>query len=101
MAIKFFAKESIDLDFVKEAFNLLKEPNRIKILSLLSKNKKLCVGEIEKALDLKQNLVSHHLSMFRRIGLVDSKREITKVYYMINKDNYKKLKKMISGIFNI
>ena len=98
---KFFAKEPVDMDFVKEAFNLLKEPNRINILSLLSKNKKLCVCEIEKELDLKQNLVSHHLSMLRRIWLVESKRDVTKVYYMINKDNYKKLKKMIASIFNI
>lgn len=101
MAIKFFSKESVDLDFVKEAFNLLKEPNRIRILSLLSKEKKMCVNEIEKALSMKQNLVSHHLSMFKRIGIVDTKRDITKVYYMINKDNYKKLKKNISAIFDL
>lgn len=101
MGNKFCVKDEDDMPLITECFNLLKEPNRIKILCLLSKNKKLCVCEIEKELDLKQNLVSHHLSMFKRIGLIESKREVTKVYYMINKDNYKRLKKIISTVFNI
>jgi DNA-binding transcriptional ArsR family regulator len=56
-----------NIDFLKESFNLLSEPNRIKILCLLGKNEKLCVCEIIEKLNLKQNLVSHHLSMFKRI----------------------------------
>lgn len=100
MSSKFFVKDSVDLEFMKESFNLLKEPNRIKILSILSKNKKLCVCELVKALELKQNLMSHHLSMFKRIWLIDSERDWTKIYYMINKENYKKLKKLVGSIFN-
>jgi DNA-binding transcriptional ArsR family regulator len=35
-----------DMDFLKEAFNILSEPNRIKIFCLLAKNDRLCVCEI-------------------------------------------------------
>jgi len=98
---KFCIKDSEDIDFISEAFNLLKEPNRIKILCILSKSKKLCVNELVDALDLKQNLVSHHLGMFKRIWLVESERDVTKVYYRIDKTNFKKLKKIVWNIFNL
>ena len=39
---------------------LLAEPNRLRILMLLARGEQ-CVCDIEAALDLPQNLVSHHL----------------------------------------
>lgn len=90
-------KESID--FLKEAFNILSEPNRIKIFCLLWEKKAMCVCEIVSALWLKQNLVSHHLSMFKRIWLVTSNRCCTNIYYSINQDVYKKLKTLVWNIF--
>jgi len=47
---KFCLSNIEDIDFLKEAFKILSEPNRIKILCLLSKSEKLCVCEIVKAL---------------------------------------------------
>lgn len=89
-----------NIDFLKESFNLLSEPNRIKILCLLWKNETLCVCEIIKALWIKQNLVSHHLSMFKRIWLFEQKKVGTNVYYSINKEVYDKLKTLVWNIFN-
>lgn len=91
-------KESVD--FLKEALKILSEPNRMKIFCLLWKNERLCVCEIEKALDLKQNLVSHHLSMFKRIWLVNTTRCCTNIYYSINKEVYERLKVLVWTIFN-
>lgn len=92
--------EQESIDFLKEAFNLLSDGNRIKILCLFGKNRELCVCEIVKALWVKQNLVSHHLSMFKRIGLFEQKKVGTSVYYSINKEVYGKLKALVWNIFN-
>jgi DNA-binding transcriptional ArsR family regulator len=89
-----------DIYFLKESFNILSEPNRIKILCLLAKNEKLCVCEIINVLWLKQNLVSHHLSMFKRIWLFKQEKVWTNVYYYINQEVYKKLKTLVWNIFN-
>ncbi|MDD4151495.1 MAG: metalloregulator ArsR/SmtB family transcription factor [Candidatus Gracilibacteria bacterium] len=96
----FCLSDEKNIDFLKESFNLLSEPNRIKILCLLGKNEKLCVCEIIKALGLKQNLISHHLSMFKRIGLFEQKKVGTNIYYSINKEVYDKLKTLVGNIFN-
>lgn len=88
-----------DIEFLKDAFKILSEPNRIKIFCLLSKSEKLCVCEIVEILWLKQNLVSHHLSIFKRIWLVNSARCCTNIYYSINKEVNNKLKTSILNIF--
>jgi ArsR family transcriptional regulator len=96
-----FCLENLDdLEFIKESFNILSEPNRIKILCILWKNEKLCVCEIEKVLNLKQNLVSHHLWVFKRIWLLKQERIWTSIYYSINPETYTKLKNLVWTIFN-
>jgi DNA-binding transcriptional ArsR family regulator len=35
----------------------------------------MCVCELEKALGIKQNLVSHHLGLLRKFGLVEYEKE--------------------------
>lgn len=91
--------EENNIEFLKESFNLLSEPNRIKIFCLLWKNKELCVCEIIKSLWIKQNLVSHHLSMFKRIWLFEQKKVGTNIYYSINQEVYEKLKNLVWNIF--
>jgi len=61
---------------------LVAEPNRLRILALLTRGE-LCVCDIEAAVRLPQNLVSHHLSVLRREGLVLDRREGKWVYYRI------------------
>ncbi len=93
-------KKESDLEFLKEIFNILSEPNRIKILCLLLKEKELCVCEIVEKLDLKQNLISHHIWMFKRIGIMTSKRDGKKIYYTVNQEKYAKVKNLIKSILN-
>ena len=97
---KFCLNNSEDLSFLKEVFNILSEPVRIKILCLLSWDKKLCVCEISELLDLKQNLVSHHLSMFKRIGLLKAQRDWVKIYYSLDEEQYNKIKSLIKIILH-
>jgi ArsR family transcriptional regulator len=52
----------------------LGDDTRLRIFSLLTKAE-LCVCEIEDILDLSQSLVSNHLAVLRRAGLVESRRD--------------------------
>ena len=52
----------------------LGDETRLRIFTLLAKAE-LCVCEIEDILDLSQSLVSNHLAVLRRAGLVESRRD--------------------------
>ena len=61
---------------------LVADPNRLRILAVLVGGER-CVCDIEAAVRLPQNLVSHHLSVLKREGLVLDRREGRWVYYRI------------------
>jgi ArsR family transcriptional regulator len=52
----------------------LGDDSRLRIFALLTKAE-LCVCEIEDILDLSQSLVSNHLAVLRRAGLVERRRD--------------------------
>jgi ArsR family transcriptional regulator len=52
----------------------LGDDTRLRIFALLTKAE-LCVCEIEDILGLSQSLVSNHLAVLRRAGLVESRRD--------------------------
>ncbi len=53
----------------EKLFGAIGEPNRMKVLLLLSKKEK-CVCELESALGLPQPTVSHHLGVLEQASLV-------------------------------
>lgn len=55
-------------------FRVLGDETRLRIFALLTKAE-LCVCEIEDLLGLSQSLVSNHLGVLRRAGLVESRRD--------------------------
>jgi len=63
----------------------LADETRQKIMSLCC-CKWLSVGEIVEALHVSQPTVSHHLSILREAGLVDSRREGKQVFYSLNQE---------------
>lgn len=60
----------------------LGDESRLKIIRLLLNGEK-CVSEIVNSLDMAQPQVSHHLSILRGSGLVDTRREGNKVINFI------------------
>lgn len=61
----------------------LADETRQKIMSLCC-CKWLNVGEIVGALNVSQPTVSHHLSILKEAGLVNSRREGKQVFYSLN-----------------
>jgi ArsR family transcriptional regulator len=63
-----------------DVFRVLGHPARVRILELLRDGER-SVGALQAELDLDSGGTSQHLSALRRIGLVESRREGTSVYY--------------------
>ena len=61
-------------DKIAPYLRLLGDDNRLRIFSLLTKAE-LCVCEVEDATGLSQSLVSNHLAVLRRAGLVEGRRD--------------------------
>ena len=69
----------------------LGDQTRLRILKLLLKGK-LCVCELEAALDLPQSKVSRHLTVLRSVGLADDSRQGLWIFYSLFKpgNNFEK-----------
>ncbi|QJR17499.1 ArsR/SmtB family transcription factor [Pelagibacterium halotolerans] len=70
------------LNALAEAFRLLGEPNRLRIIMYCTSAPK-AVGDIAAKLELSQTLVSHHLRLLRGARLLIGKRQSQHVYYSI------------------
>ena len=88
-------KSKNNLGQISEFLKVIAEPNRLKILCLLQKQE-MCVCDIWEYMKLSQNLVSHHLKVLKDFGLVETKKEGTKVNYRLNIKNFNKYKKLLT-----
>jgi len=77
-----------------DTLKALADENRLRIVTLLSRGS-LCVCEIEKDLKLSQNLVSHHLSVLKEVGIVEDCRCGKNKYYSLNKETMNLLTKKL------
>ena len=64
-------------------FRVLGHPARVRILELLRDGER-SVGALQAELGLDSGGTSQHLSALRRIGLVESRRDGTSVYYRVD-----------------
>jgi len=64
-------------------FRVLGHPARVRILELL-RDEERSVGALQAELQLDSGGTSQHLAALRRIGLVESRREGTSVYYRVD-----------------
>jgi len=88
--------ESLKLDFLrlKKAAMILRALNhklRQQLLKLVDEHEKITVTEIYVSLRLEQSVVSQHLAILRRAGIVITKREGKFIYYSLN---YKRLQEI-------
>lgn len=91
------SNDSLKLDFIrlKKAAMILRALNhklRQLLLRLIDEHQKITVTEIYVNLRLEQSVVSQHLAILRRAGIVITKREGKFIFYSLN---YKRLKEII------
>ncbi|PKN03168.1 transcriptional regulator [Candidatus Dependentiae bacterium HGW-Dependentiae-1] len=89
-------KAEKELSLTVAFLKLLAEENRLKIVCLLAQGE-LCVCDIWGALNIPQNLTSHHLKALKKYGLITSRKEGLNVYYSLNANALKASKKLLDG----
>ena len=67
---------------MESAFEIIAEPNRRAILSLLASSEQ-SVGEIERQLGMPQPTVSKHLRVLREAGFVESTADAQRRFYRL------------------
>ena len=77
-------------EHVAEVLKAVAHPVRLQIVELLE-NKEMCVGDIVTALGGKQAITSQQLNMMKDKGILNCRRNGTRVYYRIENKNVIKL----------
>ena len=75
---------------MENAFDIIAEPNRRAILSLLTLNEQ-SVGEIERQLHMSQPAVSKHLRVLRDAGFVESTVDAQRRLYRLKSGPFQEL----------
>ena len=65
-----------------EFFGMLSDPNRLRILSILSKQE-LCVHDLAVVVGMSESAVSHQLRVLRTMRLVSYRKSKRLVYYQL------------------
>ncbi|MCU0523151.1 MAG: metalloregulator ArsR/SmtB family transcription factor [Anaerolineae bacterium] len=82
--------ETMSIADLVATLRVISEETRLRILGLLVRQE-MCVCDLMEALGLGQSLVSHHLGVLRRTGLVRDRRESQWVYYSIDPERLAEL----------
>ena len=81
-----------------EAFAALAHQTRLEVFFLLVKRKEeVSAGELQEALEIPGPTLSHHLTVLRRAGLVDSRKEERYVYYTVRRDTVSDLVRLLTA----
>lgn len=91
-----------DIDFLLKQIKALANPKRLQIVHLLMAGIH-CNCELGEALDMPPNLISHHMSILRDIGLVDVERDAVDarwVYFSINETALAELNQAFGAFFD-
>lgn len=81
-------KETEENSQINNFIDLLKaisEPNRLRILCILSKSE-ICVCELAEKLNISRNLLSFHLRNLSKVSILDKRKEGTKIFFFIKKE---------------
>lgn len=80
------------------AMQAMSHPLRIKILCLLSSGE-MIVQEITDAVGSTQSNISQHLGILRACGMINSRKQATKVFYRIEDERILKMISLTREIF--
>ena len=79
-------QDAISLEETAMILRSIAHPDRLQILTLLSKSKELSVSEIQEAIGIKQSITSQHLAILKNRGVLVSRRNgNATLYSLMNK----------------
>jgi DNA-binding transcriptional ArsR family regulator len=84
---------------MKEAIRAIAEPNRRRILQLVTANE-LSAGEIAAEFEITRPAVSQHLGVLREAGLVSERREGTRRLYSLRPEGFDDLKSFLEAFWS-
>jgi ArsR family transcriptional regulator len=91
-----------DLDKLSGFLKVLADPKRLLIIHLLMEGVQ-CNCELGEVLDMAPNLISHHLRVLRKAGLVDTERDPNDarwIYYSLNRQALAELNRVFGTFFD-
>jgi DNA-binding transcriptional ArsR family regulator len=88
-ARKLLAKEKAALPRLADLYKLLANPARLKVLRILSRTEKMCVGDLAKVLGLSIAATSHQLKMLKDRGWLRAEADGKLVYYGLTSNGLK------------
>ena len=91
------------IERLAQQLKLLANPKRLQILNLLMEGVQ-CNCELGDALDMPSNLISHHMGLLRKAGLVDIERDAVDarwVYFSLNEPAMAILNEAYNKFFDI
>jgi DNA-binding transcriptional ArsR family regulator len=84
---------------MEEAIRAIAEPNRRRILQLVSGGE-LSAGEIASRFEITRPAVSQHLGVLREAGLVSERREGTRRLYSLRPEGFDDLKSFLEAFWD-
>lgn len=84
MSKKLRCVEDAGIVELAEGLKVISDPNRLRIICLLLRGER-CVCEVERELEISQQLASHHLNVLKESGFLTSRREGTSSYYAVER----------------
>ncbi|MEM6261996.1 MAG: metalloregulator ArsR/SmtB family transcription factor [Bacteroidota bacterium] len=76
------------VELLAKTLKAIAHPVRLSIIDMLDGGRRMTVTEIYTSLNADQSSISHHLSILRERGIVDSERNGKYIYYFLRNDAY-------------
>lgn len=93
----------IDYLLVKKASLVLRALNhklRQQIIKMLDEKRRMTVTDMYIQLRLEQSVVSQHLAILRRAGVVQTERDGKYIYYVINYERFTHINNVVSDLLS-
>ena len=84
---------------MNQAFKALADPTRREILRLL-RGGEMTAGELASHFDMTKPSMSHHFTVLKQAGLIDSRREGQQIIYVLNTTATEDLLAIIWDLFS-
>ncbi len=98
--------DPVKMDFLqvqKATFTVRAVNNKLRqqIMQVLSQGQTMSVTELYNSMGLEQSVVSQHLSILRRAGMLKMEKSGKNTFYSLNAERLARLSEEVKGIINL